>query len=173
MWGALIVSWSTVEILACRMSEYFLLTSGIYSKKFQELELFSALNVGGVLPNHVNFVGSDALRVLTWGIFWLKMGTEAREKGSGRKNRDTSEGPMMSKWWMLWIIIHCMCTHFQHFAFQLQFCCAYFVDAVQRCILGMWSTCLQPANLQHCGDFRDLNEIHSIKRGQSEGDAML
>jgi hypothetical protein len=80
------------------MSEYFQLTSGIYSKKFQELELFSAFNVEGVLPNHVNFVVSNALRVLTLGIFWLKMGTEARAKGSGRKNRDTSGGRMMSKW---------------------------------------------------------------------------
>jgi hypothetical protein len=75
------------------MSEYFLLTSGIYSKKFQELELFSALNVEGVLPNHVNFVGSNALRVLTWGIFCLKMVQRQGKKGEEGKTETQARVP--------------------------------------------------------------------------------
>ncbi len=158
MWGALIASWSTVEILACRMSEFFMLSSDL-----QQQTSFFLLWIWH-LADCVD-VGSD---VVTCSDLVFKLGTEVREKGSGRSNRSKSEPPMTSPWQTLWIIFHCMYSFWNSFVptLQLKVRAVFWVCILLTAQLLTW-------RCQDLVDYSDLNEMHGVKRRQSEGDVML
>jgi hypothetical protein len=89
----------------------FLCSAQIYSNKHH----FSCFEYD-ILADCVD-VGSD---VVTCSDLVFKMGTEVREKGSGRSNRSKSEPPMTSPWRTLWIILHCMYSFWNAFVPTLQ-----------------------------------------------------
>ncbi len=158
MWGALIASWSTVEILACRMSEFFMLSSDLQQQtSFFLLWIWYSCRLCGC-----------GLRC--GNMFWF--GVQNGHRGKGKRERKVKQKqkrashdiPMVnaldnSPLYVLLLMLLCQLCRWRS---ELYSGYAYYFTAQ----LLTW-------RCQDLVDYSDLNEMHGVKRRQSEGDVML